>query len=192
MPKTPESPSSFMKLEKGENTFRILDNPINGLSYWQDLPDGKRAPIRKKLDEQIDYSEQGTDDIKYFVAFPIWNEKIHSVQVLEITQKTVSRAIEEIIANPKWGDPREYDISIQKSGEGKETKYSVVPNPKEELSEDASKKYAEALENGFDLNKMYKGENPFGKPGMKSDEDKNPDVEVEAEEEEVNVEDIPF
>jgi hypothetical protein len=76
------------------------------------------VPEDAKLDE-------GKFKPKFFWAMAVWNCAAKAVQVLEITQASIIGPIEELLVNSDWGDPREYDLTINKKGEGLETEYSA-------------------------------------------------------------------
>lgn len=159
------STSKYMKFQDGVNLFRILDKPIIGMEFWQTKEDGSRKPVRRKMDEPILQSELEVDprtgkpqNAKHFWAMPVWNYQEKKVQILEITQKTLQKAITGYFENPKWGNPTQYDISITKSGTSIETEYLIDHDPKEPIDKEIEKEYKSTKIN---LEALYKGENPF-------------------------------
>jgi hypothetical protein len=80
------------------------------------------------------------------------------------------RAIEAFVKNAKWGDPKKYDIIIEKVKTGtraRDVEYNVIPEPLTPL--DAG--IAELAKHvPVHLNALYKGEDPFAVP----DEEKTP------------------
>lgn len=133
LPKDYEVPSTsrYMKLEEGDNMFRILGSAITGTEYWKTVAEA-RKPIRLKPGEVVPVGEleenPKTGEIempKHFWAFPVFNYGDKMVQILEITQKTIQKAIKGLIDNPKWGDPKGYDITVGRSLENGKTTYTV-------------------------------------------------------------------
>ena len=57
-----------------------------------------------------------------------------------------------------WGDPKEYDISIVKTGEGMETRNSTVPKPKKAATKEIQQAFADAEIN---LMALFSGDDPF-------------------------------
>src|SRR3989304_1467359 len=113
--------SNYMKFEKGENRFRILEKPIIGYEIWID-----KKPLRFRLNEAIPHEkadkaasqvEDGRAFVKEFWAMPVWDYKTESVRILEITQKRILKAIETLARNAKWGSPLGYDLVVTRSGE---------------------------------------------------------------------------
>jgi hypothetical protein len=51
-----------------------------------------------------------------------------SIQILQMTQVSIINSIKALALNPKRGDVGNYDISITKTGDGKESRYSVLPS----------------------------------------------------------------
>ena len=60
--------------------------------------------------------------------------------------------------NLRYGDPSNYDVEIDKSGEMKQTRYSIVAMPPEKL-DPAIKKLAD--ETVIDLEALFAGADPF-------------------------------
>lgn len=152
--------SGYMKFEDGANRFRILSSAIVGYEYWNEDKDGNRKPIRKHLDEDLIMSEiQEPDKVKKFWAFIVWNYKDEAIQILEITQNSIKKALQALINNKKWGSPVDsYDIVITREGTGLGTKYTVQPDPKEATA----KTITEAKKAKFvDLEALFRGEDPF-------------------------------
>lgn len=132
----PQTGGSFMRLQNGDNRIRILGQAITGKVFWTTDGDGGRKPVRRRLGEAIGVHELGIDQngnreqIKTFLAFPVWNYATQNVQVLELTQATVLGSVEGLALSEDWGDPiNRYDITISKKGSGLDTKYSIVPKP---------------------------------------------------------------
>jgi hypothetical protein len=143
-----------MKLEQGENTFRVLSSAIVGYEYWTE--DNK--PLRAKEPFKSTPNIRKDSKVKHFWAFIVWNYKAEAVQIIEITQSTIQGAIKAIVDNKKWGDPKNYDITITRVGEGFDTEYSIMPNPHTELPDEIKLKYGAKKIN---LNALYTGDNPF-------------------------------
>lgn len=178
------STSGYMRFEEGDNRFRILGSfaektAIQGMEYWKTV-DGKRKPIRlqKKKDgtfpaisvEELELNKFGEPDRpKFFWALPVFNYTESKVQILEVTQKTILQYIMKVIENPKWGDPRDYDIIVTRGKEGEKTVYTVTNDPKEKLDDAARDQY---LSTPIDIYALFRGDDPFKEPGV-SDEEMN-------------------
>lgn len=122
--KAPEG--NYFKFQEGENTFRVLTSAIVGYEYFN--KDNK--PVRSKTpftNTPADIKEDGS--IKHFWAFVVYSYRAEKAQILEITQAGIQGALKALVQNPKWGDPKNYDISINRSGSGLDTEYTVMPNP---------------------------------------------------------------
>lgn len=146
---SPKGGSNYMKLEKGDNKFRILFKPAIGWMYWDD-----KTPRRFKMNEKPDRS-----DLRHFWALIVWNYKTKEVNVLELTQKGILKDITVYVNNPDWGAPYAYDININRTGDGiSDTKYTVMPSPHKELSEEIKSALADIK---IDLDKIYTNEDPF-------------------------------
>lgn len=154
----PNAQSGYMKLEQGSNRFRVLSSAIVGTEYWKDTDEG-RKPIRKRPDERISGNEINPDERpKHFWAFVVWNYESEMVQILELTQKTIMRAIRAYTKDDDFGDPKGYDIVINREGEGLETEYTTRAKPPKKLDEDIKAAY-ESMD--INLEALYDGEDPF-------------------------------
>ena len=150
--------SNYMKFEKGQNKFRVLSSAIVGMEYWVTEGD-KRKPVRKQMDEPIPVGELETDDRpKHFWAFIVWNYKTDTVQILHITQKTIRTAIKDLVKMEDWGDPKGYDITITRKGDGFDTEYTTLPSNKSKTDEGIIKLYEDM---NIDLQKLFSGDDPF-------------------------------
>lgn len=169
--------SNYMTFEEGDNTFRVLSSAVIGMEYWVADKEkaGKRKPIRKTMSEKILVEDlelnpkTGEVDVpSHFWAFVVYNRNAQKVQILEIKQKTIMRVIKGLVANPKWGHPTQYDITVTKTVSKGKTDYSITPNPKEDMDEGIVQ-YAKDLK--IDLNLLFKGEDPFNSNSALTDED---------------------
>ena len=127
----PKGNSDYMKLEKGENKFRILSRPIIGWEDWQD-----KKPLRYVMAEKPEKSINPNQPIKHFWAMIVWNRSLNKIQILEITQRTIMGAIEQLAKDEDWGTPFQYDIKVTKEGDGMETEYTINPSPHKSIEQE--------------------------------------------------------
>lgn len=155
----PASPSNYMRLQDGENTFRVMSSAIVGFEYWnvegkpvrlQEFPDVPLADQRTEKD--------GSKKIKPFWAFVVWNYQTKQIQILELTQKSIMTAVKAIVDNPKWGNPKGYDITVTRQGEGLDTEYSTMPNPHSQVDVEATLAMKGKTVN---LEALFTGQDPF-------------------------------
>lgn len=154
--KVPVTNDYLNKFPQGETTFRILSGAVIGYVYFN--KDNK--PIRQKEEfskTPEDIKDKGT--VKHFWACVIWNYNDERIQILEITQKSIMNPMKALIDNPKWGNPKNYDITITRTGTTmNDTEYSVMPNPQGEISEEIKTAYENKSVN---LEALFTGEDPF-------------------------------
>ena len=148
--------SNYMRFDKGDNRFRVLGSATIGWEWWEDTENGGRKPFRVRMDGKV---PSGTDT-KHFWAFPVWNYQDEKVQILEITQKGIHKSIKALAQNAKWGDPKEYDIVVTRTGDGMETEYNTVPDPKEQIDPKITELYEKM---NINVEALYDGGDPFGK-----------------------------
>lgn len=160
----PKSPSKYTKFEEGKDTEILpLASIIFGFEYWN--KEGKPVRIHEMPEQypaDIRAEKDGSFKIKPFWAFPVWNFSEKMIQITQITQKTIMESIQALARNPKWGNPvKKYSITITREGEGLDTKYTVMPNPVEAISEDIMGKWFDVQGAGFDITRLFTGGDPF-------------------------------
>ena len=147
-----------MRLQDGDNIFRVLSSAITGYEYWTN----ESKPIRSKVPFEntpnIKVVDGKPQKVKHFWAFIVWNYATKNVEILELTQSTIMSAMTNLIADADWGSPKGYDIKVTRSGQGIETEYAVSPKPHKDTDPDILMAYADKKIN---LNALYEGANPF-------------------------------
>lgn len=160
--KVPTDSKYLNKFPQGETNFRVLSSAVTGYEYWR-MNGEKAEPVRakemwKKFPTDIKPDKDGAKKVLHFWSFVVWSYEESAIKIMNIKQKTIMNAIKDLVDNKNWGDPKEYEITITKSGEGFDTKYSVMPNPKSELPESISQEYKE---NPVNLEALFLGTDPF-------------------------------
>lgn len=148
----PAGGSNYMKFQDGENKIRILSKPIIGWLDWKD-----KKPFRFRFNARPD-KPMGDKPIKHFWAFLVWSYADQSVQILEITQATIQKAIQDLSKDDEWGAPFGYDLKITRKGQSLDTVYSITPSPKKDLMEEIKKA---CLEKPAYLEALYDGADPW-------------------------------
>jgi hypothetical protein len=156
----PKQGGNYFKFKDGSNRFRVLASPVIGYMYWN--RENKPVRIRKQpagLPLDIRENEDGTfDRVKHFWAVPVWNYAESAVQILEITQATIQAAITDLVSSEEWGNPREFDITVNRKGEKLNTEYTVQPSPHKPIDE---KIKAEFENKKLNLDALFEGGDPF-------------------------------
>ena len=93
-----------------------------------------------------------------------------------VNQTGIMGQINDLLTNPDWGDPKDYDLTVTRKGEKLETKYSVQPSPKKKITKDELKLVEDT---DVDIEKLV-----FGTKKMIKDE--------EIIEDRVEIEDVSF
>ena len=104
----------------------------------------------------------GTIDVKFAIAVPVFNFESGKVQVLQITQKSILKELDQISQMEDYEDLLAWDFSISKKGTGLLTEYTVRPVPRKKgAQEHIDAAWIEAKEAGFDISRLLTGANPF-------------------------------
>lgn len=154
--KLPTEEGNYMKFRDGENKIRILSEPILGWLDWDDNRQPHRTPLDQKPTKSL--SSKLDAKVKHFWAMVVWNYQEEKVQILEITQSTIQKAINTFVADPDYGSPFDYDIVISKSGAELKTEYQVTPKPPKPVDPLIAMEYNPK---NYDLTALYRNESPF-------------------------------
>lgn len=154
----PSATGGYFKIKQGDNVVRILTKPVLGWVGWIEEND-KRSPKRFRMNEKpVDLRIFDKQKVSHFQAYVIWNYEENKVQVWEITQASIMQELQNLYRDEDWGNFREYDIKIHRSGENLETRYSVSPKPKKDTPDQALK---ELTEHPVYLEQLFVGGDPF-------------------------------
>lgn len=184
----PRTGGNYLKFQEGQNRFRIIGNAHLGWEDWQE-DNGVKKPVRYQFKGQDSKPAPLNKDraVKHFWAFPVWDYAENKVKVLEITQSSIQTAINDLFKNQDWGSPLKYDLVVTKTGKDLETKYSVMPSPHKELSDEVK---AEIAKTPVDVSKLFTGDDPFDAkltPAQHMQQAKDEQREIEN-----NVDNIPM
>ena len=167
----PDKSKQFLKLEVGDNVVRFLTRPLMGYVFFNN----ENKPVRrgvmegdftqKELEEQnAKKGKDGTfEGSRHFWLMLGWSRKHKAPKVIEITQISILKSLHKLIEDKDWGDPRKYDVNINRTGTGElDTEYEVTPKPHKPIDESILKIHKELEEKGLlDLENIWKNEYPF-------------------------------
>ena len=139
---------SFFKAVKGNNKILILDEAIEAYSYWttemkpvmsrtkfeEPLPEDAQQREKRDKEGNVVNGADGKPEMapakqQYMWIVPVWNFDNQAIEIFQITQKGIR---DELVAiqSSDWGSPiGTYTISLNKTGEGLQTRYKVTPTP---------------------------------------------------------------
>lgn len=150
--------------------------------------------------------------------FLVWNWDEKKAQILS-KGASILKQLQAIHTDPDYGSIREVDVKITATGEGMETRYTVMPLPKSQtltqsiIEECKLVKFSEIIKNGLPLSKYNEGEEPtpqaeevdsdsqsgYAKARAQADNIKakvdevfEPSEEQLGEEEQIDLDSIPF
>jgi len=123
------------------------------------------VPRRVRTEEEVPAEVRNATDsrqqAKHFWAFTVYNYTTQTIQVLELKQQTIMKPIEAYADNPKWGNPQDYDLVVEKVKTGprdRDVEYTVIPEPPSKLDEGIAE-LAKSIPVRLDA--LYEGEDPF-------------------------------
>jgi len=143
----PKSTGQYARLEDGDNKFIVLGSVVLGWQYWNTEKKCIRMENQpKQTPTDIGEDREGKQGkVRHFWAFPVFNLITDEVQILEVTQKRLMGALQDLSRDKDWGDPvLTYQITIKKSGKGTDTTFQTLPVPFKGKIEDIKQKYEES------------------------------------------------
>jgi len=154
----PKSIGNYLKLQDGETKIRILSLPIIGWEDWED-----KKPVRFKMDAKPEFSNDPAKPMKHFWAMIVWNYTEQRIQILQITQASIIREIENLVKDSDWGNPCRYDIKIKKTGKEMLTKYTVTAVPHKAITKEIMQAFDDKP---IYLEALFHNADPFQKTGI--------------------------
>jgi hypothetical protein len=169
------SPSKLT--DGGSVRFALLsEEPLEFYECWGTAPDGSQKPFRfdyEPTPEDIttelgNYTPRegrggpNTADVKFAIAVPVFNYEAGTVQVMSLTQKSILRELDAVSQEEDYSDLMAWDFTLSKKGTGLTTEYKLRPAPRKKGSQDTiDTAWEESKSNGFSLERLLTGGNPF-------------------------------
>lgn len=184
---------SFFNLSKMEPKtpyrIRFVGEGTTGWVGWTE----DKKPHRLKLKpSESDYHPKIKRDegepYRYFIAGVAYVEKEDTFKVVEITQKTLIKALTKFIQMEDYGDPTGYTLELEKEGSGKESKYTLVALPPKAMSKALAARAEEVIAS-MDMSELFRDGDPLNPKAGESTADAEEEEEEEEEEGEEEEED---
>lgn len=165
-PESGASAYTMQNLESGDSfKLRFMTEILDGWSLWAEDEEGQPTVIRAEEKEQIDPSQASINKLsgkpnkrKQFVAGIVYNYETERFEVFETDKASIIKKLWELDQDPDLGDLQGYDIKLSKTGQGMDTRYSVLPLGKSKVKKDIKERFNE-LE--YNLHALYDGGNPL-------------------------------
>jgi hypothetical protein len=142
--------SDFMQLEEGSNPVRLVTSPYQFYIHWTKDATGANRKVRCST-RDCPLCQQGEQASARWYVMAI-NRKTEKPAVLEMGPQ-IFKQIVGLSKKPKWGDPKKYDLDIERQPKGSQPLYVVSPEPHSELT-DEEKAMLKAFSEHVDLKKM--------------------------------------
>lgn len=160
--------------------IRFLGEYVSGYELWiengKTKDDGSKQYAPKRVLDIKDYTAEdyaaaqpdergGRREPTEFRAAAVYDYQTQNIKVFQYTAKTIHNTLDAHEQMEDYlNDYREWDVSIKKTGQGKEnTKYEVICHPPKKLDPTIEVLWKEA-ESSIDLGSLFEGKYPMPTP----------------------------
>tara|TARA_R100001443_G_scaffold13118_1_gene23019 strand:- start:1254 stop:1877 length:624 start_codon:yes stop_codon:yes gene_type:complete len=146
---------------KGRKPIRCTDEPTP--EDVSKLIEEANERYENEFTRPLGRDGKNFEPLKMAASIPVFNHDTEKVQVFEWTQSTITEALDKISQMEDYADcMTEIDLVLSREGQGVDTRYSVNAAPRRKnTSAKIKKAWGEAQDNGFDIEKLIGGGNPF-------------------------------
>ena len=167
------------KIQSGSSArFALLDdNPLEFYEVWAEDAVGGVKPFRFKQDPTPEDIESGlgegytqrlnregtaNEPAKFCIAVQVYNHDTGSVQLLQVSQKSILREFDSISQMEDYQNLLEHDFVLGKEGSGLTTEYSLRVCPRKKgTDERIQTAWESAQSDGFDRDRLLTGGDPL-------------------------------
>ena len=111
----------------------------------------------------MNYEQTALEAPKFVIAFYVYDYADEKIKVFSIPQKTVIREIDKLSQDEDYGNLHAWDLKFKRDGLKMNTVYSILPVPRSEsMVAKIDDCWRHAQHDGYDLNQLLIGGNPFG------------------------------
>ena len=156
----------------------VSESPLEYWTVWGESDEGQKKPFRfaqwnlppmtspqelGEFKQRMNYEGTELEKPKFGLSFFCFDHADAKIKVFEITQKTLIKELDNISQQEDYANIHEWDLVISRSGLKMNTEYKILPAPRKKGTEEKiSKVWADAQNDGYDLNQLLVGGNPFG------------------------------
>ena len=167
------------KLGDGES-YRVAivsETPLEYWTVWGESAEGQKKPFRftaeptqaeikeelGDFEQRMNYEGTALEAPKFGLSFFCFDYADSKIKVFEITQKTLIKKLDEISQDEDYADIHAWDLKFTRQGLKMNTEYGILPSPRKKGSDEEIKAAWSAAESeGYDLQQLLVGGNPFG------------------------------
>lgn len=154
---------TMRNLESGKTVrIRFMTDFVVGRSVWTNentvyrVTETESIPVEKIGNNKITGKPNA---IKQFIAAICYNYDSGEFEIFETDKGSIISKLWDYSQDPDYGDSKNYDIKIGKTGSGLTTKYSVVAAPPKEVEKEIADSFAGQ---NFDLSTLFTKNDDFG------------------------------
>lgn len=113
----------YFKIQEGNNILRIVGKPSKVEIHWEDTTDGGKRKIVCPGAGCPICAKGSRPKSRY--ECKVLDRRDGAVKMMDVGNSVISQ-IQAYAKDPDWGDPTKYDIKIERTGKGIDTRYNVM------------------------------------------------------------------
>ena len=152
------SGSDFMNLELGDNNVRIFTNPYQFVVHWVKDSAGVNRKIKCSL-ENCPLCKKGVKAQYRWYLGVLDRDGDDQAKILEVSSQIYIQ-IKNYVNNKKWGDVKNYDVSIKRNAPKSNPLYAVSPDPDKRALNAEEKALVKAFMERVDITKFTQPSSP--------------------------------
>jgi len=167
------------KLGDGDH-YRIAivsEDPLEFWCVWGENEEGQKKPFRFTSEpsaddiaaelgdftQRMNYEGTALEAPKFALSFFVYDFADGKIKVFEMGQKTLIKELDKLCNDDDYSDIAAWDLKVNRTGLKMQTEYSILPSPRKKGSqEQIDAAWKAAQDQGYDLNQLLVGGNPFG------------------------------
>lgn len=126
--------TDFMRLQEGNNVVRIFTKPYQFTVCWVKDASGANRKVKSAL-KDCPLIKRGEKPQRRWLLGVLDRKGGGKAKILEVSSQ-IMRGIKAIAADPDWGDPKNYDVNVERGAPGDNPLYHVVSKPHKPLTDE--------------------------------------------------------
>ena len=118
----------YLKMKQGMSRIRLAGNPAMVDVHWVKGKDSKKHVVACDA-LNCPFCQNGSEKKTRIVSYAFDRDENNKLKIVDVGP-SIAKQIKALAKNEDYGCPENYDIKINRTGKGLETRYTISPSPK--------------------------------------------------------------